>query len=424
MRYFADLHVHGKFSRATSPSADLATISVWARKKGIAVVGTGDFTHPGWRTEIEQSLIPAEPGLFRLRPELERAAESELPGSRATRFLLQVEISGIYRRSEKTRKVHNLVFVPDLPTADVFTRRLARVGNLAADGRPILGLDSRDLLEIVLDSGPDAHLIPAHIWTPWFSVLGSKSGFDAVDECFGDLAKHVFAVETGLSSDPAMNWRLSSLDRFRLISSSDAHSPEKLGREATVFEGELGYDAIFEALRTGRGYGGTVEFFPEEGKYHLDGHRKCDIRLDPKESLRVGGICPVCDRPLTLGVAHRVEELADRAAGATARNAAPFKCFVPLPEILAELAGVGSGSKTVSRQYETLVRNFGSELSILDSLPLPDLERDGRELLAEAIRRMRANRVLRDAGYDGEYGAIRMFGREELGELRRRTLRP
>ncbi|MBI2377359.1 MAG: UvrD-helicase domain-containing protein [Deltaproteobacteria bacterium] len=413
-RYVADLHVHGKFSRATSPSTDFAALSSWARRKGISVVGTGDFTHPGWRAEIDEALVPAEPGLFRLNPELERRVDAEGYGGVPTRFMLQVEISGIYRRSERTRKVHNLVYVPTLEAADRFVTRLSRAGNLAADGRPILGLDSRDLLEIVLESGPDSHLIPAHIWTPWFSALGSKSGFDTIDECFADLAKHVFALETGLSSDPAMNWRLSSLDRFTLVSSSDAHSPEKLGREACVFETGLSYFELFEALRTRKGYGGTFEFFPEEGKYHLDGHRKCSVRLEPRESKALGGLCPECGKPLTLGVSHRVEELADREDGAVSPSASPFRCLVPLPEVLAELSGVGSSSKTVQRQYDVLVRKFGSELDVLESVPLDELARDGRELLSEAIRRMRSNEVIREPGYDGEYGVIRMFSRDEL----------
>jgi PHP family Zn ribbon phosphoesterase len=281
MRFHADLHVHSKYSRATSRDLDLEHLAYWAARKGICVVGTGDFCHPAWRAEIGDKLTPAEPGLFRLRADLEQAVQAKLPAACRTpvRFLLEVEISTIYKKGDKTRKVHHLIYAPDLATVDRMSAALARIGNIASDGRPILGLDSRNLLDIALDSGPDAYLVPAHIWTPWFAALGSMSGFDSIVECYGDLADHIFAVETGLSSDPPMNWRLSMLDRYRLTSNSDAHSPGKLGREATTFDCDLDYFAIRNALKTGQGYVGTVEFFPEEGKYHLDGHRKCEVRL-------------------------------------------------------------------------------------------------------------------------------------------------
>ena len=304
MRFHADLHIHSKHSRATSRDCDLEHLAYWARKKGIAVVGTGDFTHPAWLAELKQKLVPAEPGLFRLQDEITRAVDSTLPPAcaGATRFMLSVEISTIYKKGELTRKIHHLIYVPDFAAAERVAARLARIGNIASDGRPILGLDSRHLLEIVLEASPDAYLVPAHIWTPWFAVLGSRSGFDSVAECYGDLADHVFAVETGLSSDPAMNWRISSLDRYRLVSNSDAHSPAKLGREATLFDTDLDYFALRRALESGAGYVGTVEFFPEEGKYHLDGHRKCGVRLSPEETKAHGGRCPVCGQPVTVGV--------------------------------------------------------------------------------------------------------------------------
>ena len=414
--FYADLHVHSKYSRATSRDADLEHLAMWARRKGITVVGTGDFTHPAWFEEIRSKLVPAEPGLFRLRPEIEREIESRLPASchGPTRFLLEVEISTIYKKGDRTRKVHHLIYAANLETAGRFREKLATIGNIASDGRPILGLDSRHLLEITLASGPDAYLIPAHIWTPWFAALGSKSGFDSIDECYGDLASHIFAVETGLSSDPPMNWRVSQLDRFTLVSNSDAHSPPMLGREACAFSTDLDYFAMRRALETGEGYGGTVEFFPEEGKYHLDGHRACGVRLEPPETRRLEGRCPSCGKPLTVGVMHRVEELADRPEDAAPKRTAPFRCLVQLPEILSELLDVGSKSRAVEAAASHLVGRLGPEIDILERLPLEDVERAGGGLLREALTRLRAGKVHRDAGYDGEYGVIRLFAPDEI----------
>ncbi|MCW5556270.1 MAG: UvrD-helicase domain-containing protein [Verrucomicrobiae bacterium] len=416
MRFFADLHVHSKFARATSGDLDLEHMALWAAKKGVGVLGTGDFTHPGWLAEIREKLLPAEPGLFRLKPELERWCAERFPpfASQPTRFLLQVEISTIYKKGDKTRKVHHCHYMPDLAAAERFIARLARIGNLNADGRPILGLDSRHLLEITLEAGDGAFLIPAHIWTPWFAVLGSKSGFDTIADCYGDLTPHLFAMETGLSSDPPMNWRLSQLDRYTLVSNSDAHSPGKIGREACAFDCELSYWAMREALRTGAGYGGTVEFFPEEGKYHLDGHRACGIRFEPGDTKKHGGLCPVCGRGLTVGVMHRVDELADRADGTQPTRTTPFHSLVPLPEVLGEIHRVGPASRKVADHYEKLLHTLGSELFILERAPLDELQRAGSDLLAEGIRRMRAGEVIRHAGYDGEYGVIRVFHEEEL----------
>ncbi|MGH3191453.1 MAG: endonuclease Q family protein, partial [Streptosporangiaceae bacterium] len=325
----ADLHVHSRFSRACSKDCDIEHLSLSALRKGLAVLGTGDFTHPAWAAELRETLVDAEPGLFRVRPELERRLARDTPASCAgtVRFMLSVEISTIYRRDERTRKVHHLIYAPSFEAADRITTALARIGNLASDGRPILGLDSRDLLEITLSADPGCFLVPAHVWTPWFAVLGSKSGFDAVQDCYADLAEHIFAVETGLSSDPSMNWTCSSLDRYRLVSNSDAHSPPMLGREATVFDTSLDYFAIASALRTGDGLAGTVEFFPEEGKYHLDGHRKCEIRVDPEQTRSLEGACPACGKPLTVGVLHRVAELADRPAGFRPPGAAGYTCL-------------------------------------------------------------------------------------------------
>jgi DNA helicase-2/ATP-dependent DNA helicase PcrA len=421
MRYYADLHIHSKYSRATSHDCDLLHLSAWARRKGISVIGTGDFTHPAWLAELRANLVPAEPGLFRLRDELEQETAAQIePSCRgATRFMLSVEISTIYKKGERTRKIHHLIYVPDFEAADRLVRTLSRIGNLNADGRPILGLDSRHLLEAVLSSGEGSYLVPAHIWTPWFSVLGSKAGFDAVDDCYGDLAPHIFALETGLSSDPAMNWRISALDRYRLVSNSDAHSPPKLGREATVFDTALDYFALRRALETGEGFGGTIEFFPEEGKYHLDGHRKCGVRLLPAETRARGEACPVCGQALTVGVLHRVEELSDREEGVRPDGAGDYHNLVPLPEVLAELHGAGASSKAVQRSYDGLLSRLGPELFILEEAPVETLSRAGPPLLAEAVTRMRQGRVIRDAGYDGEYGSIRLF---QPDELRRRLV--
>ena len=414
--FHADLHIHSRFSRACSKDCDIEHLSWWALRKGLTVLGTGDFTHPAWAAELKDTLVEAEPGLFRVRPDLERRLRRDTPASCAgtVRFLLSVEISTIYRRDERTRKVHHLLYAPSFEAADRITQALARIGNLASDGRPILGLDSRDLLEITLEAGPGCFLVPAHVWTPWFAVLGSKSGFDAVRDCYADLAGHVFAVETGLSSDPAMNWTCSSLDAYRLVSNSDAHSPPMLGREATVFGTDLDYFAMAEALRTGRGLDGTLEFFPEEGKYHLDGHRKCGVRIDPEQTTALEDRCPACGKPLTVGVLHRVAELADRPAGFRPDGAAGFTCLVQLPQIIGEILGTGPKSKKVAAEAGRLVAALGPELSILREVPLDDLRRVGGARFAEGIGRLRRGEVIRDAGYDGEYGTIRLFGPDEL----------
>lgn len=417
MPFYADLHIHSKYSRACSKDCDLEHLAWWARRKGISLVGTGDFTHPAWNDHLHEMLVPAEPGLFRLRPEVERDVDRTLPVAcrGPVRFMLSVEISTIYKRGDRTRKVHHLIYFPDLDAVHRFNTALGRIGNLGSDGRPILGLDSRDLLEITLEASRDGYLVPAHVWTPWFSALGSKSGFDAIEDCYADLADHVFALETGLSSDPLMNWRVSGLDRYRLVSNSDAHSPPALGREATVFDTDLDYYALREALRTGDGLVGSMEFFPEEGKYHLDGHRKCDVRLEPEQSRAHGGRCPACGKPLTLGVLYRVEELADHPEGRRPEGAAQFWNFVALPEIMGEILGVGPKSKRVDAAVCDLVNRHGPELTILQDTPAEDVERSSPPL-AEALRRMRRGEVIREGGYDGEYGVIRLF---EPGELHR-----
>jgi len=414
--FHADLHIHSRFSRACSKDCDIEHLSAGALRKGLTVLGTGDFTHPAWAAELRETLVPAEPGLFRVRPELEQRILRDSPPACAgpVRFLLSVEISTIYRRDDRTRKVHHLIYAPDFDAADRITAALAKIGNLASDGRPILGLDSRDLLDITLSADPGCFLVPAHVWTPWFAVLGSKSGFDAVQDCYADLAGHIFAVETGLSSDPSMNWACSSLDAYRLVSNSDAHSPPMLGREATVFDTELDYFSMAAALRTGNGLAGTIEFFPEEGKYHLDGHRKCGIRVEPEQTRALDTICPKCGKPLTVGVLHRIAELADRPAGFRPPGAAGFTSLVQLPEIVGEILATGPKSKKVTGEVGRLVGALGPELGILRDVPLDDLRRAGGSLLSEAIARLRRGEVVRDAGYDGEYGTIRLFQPDEL----------
>lgn len=418
--FYADFHIHSKYSRATSPQCNLENLAVWGRKKGLSVVGTGDFTHPVWFGEIQEKLIPAEPGLFRLKPDLEKAVMEEMPASvrEPMRFMLTVEISSIYKKNDKVRKNHNLVITPNLDQAKIIIEKLSRIGNLKSDGRPILGLPSRDLLEIVLEAGDGSYVIPAHVWTPWFSLFGSKSGYDSVEECFEDLSGHIFALETGLSSDPYMNRRVSALDRYRLVSNSDAHSPQKLGREACIFSTKPNFFAMKKALETGKNYEGTLEFFPEEGKYHEDGHRKCDVSLPPWESKKLDGICPKCRKPLTIGVLARVEDLADRPPDYRAKNDAPHDYLIPLPEIIGELMGRGPATKGVSGVFETLIAKLGSEFQILRDLPQEDIRAAGGELLAEAIRRLRQGHVVRQAGFDGEYGVIRVFEKNELSTLR------
>ncbi|MDG4816225.1 UvrD-helicase domain-containing protein [Micromonospora sp. WMMD956] len=420
--FVADLHIHSKYSRACSRDLTTPNLAWWARRKGVGVLGTGDFTHPAWYDHLRETLHPAEPGLYRLSPETERDVARRLPPRLASeaeadpvRFMLSVEISTIYKRDDRTRKVHHLVYLPDLDAVERFNTTLGRIGNIASDGRPILGLDSRDLLEITLEASPDGYLVPAHIWTPWFSALGSKSGFDAIADCYADLAGHVFAVETGLSSDPEMNWRVGSLDRYQLVSNSDAHSPPALAREATVFATGRDYFAIREALRTGDGLAGTIEFFPEEGKYHADGHRLCGVNWSPERTRAAGGRCPECGKPLTVGVLSRVEELADRPEGHRPAHARDVTHLVPLAEILGELNRVGPKSKKVEGKLNDLVAALGPELEILTRAPLDEIGRVGGELLAEGIGRLRRGDVRRVPGYDGEYGVITLFDPAELG---------
>ena len=414
--YIADLHIHSRFSRATSRDGDLPRLDWWARRKGIALVGTGDFTHPVWRQELREQLVPAGEGVYALREELRLSAPAS---GGSPRFVITGEISCIYKRSGRTRKVHHLILLPSLEAADQLSARLEAIGgNLRSDGRPILGLDSRDLLELTLDACPEAELIPAHIWTPHFAMFGAFSGFDSIEECFGGLAGHIHAVETGLSSDPPMNWRLSALDGLTLVSNSDAHSPARLGREANLLNTGLSYPELLSAIRTGEGFGGTIEFFPEEGKYHLDGHRNCGVCLPPAQTQARDGLCPVCGKPLTIGVEHRVEELADRPAGVRPAGARPYESLAPLPEVIAASTGVSAPGKKAMALYEQMLRELGPECAILRELPAEDIGAVAGPWVAEGIRRLRLGRVERRAGYDGLYGSIALFSPEETARLR------
>jgi uncharacterized protein (TIGR00375 family) len=414
MRFIADLHVHSKYSRATAKNLDLENLYLWAQYKGIQVVGTGDFVHPKWFKELEEKLEPAENGLFKLKDKFAMALDARIPKScrGEVRFMLSVEISSIYKRHDKVRKVHNLIFSPSLKAAKKIQAKLGAIGNISSDGRPILGLDSYDLLSITLEADAKNLFVPAHIWTPWFSALGSMGGFDSMQDAFGGLTKHIFAVETGLSSDPPMNWRLKGLDDFILISNSDAHSPSKLGREANIFDTDFSYDGIYKALsdKDDKGLVSTLEFFPEEGKYHFDGHRSCQVRWPPKETIKHKGICSVCGKPVTVGVMNRVEALADRSEGVKSKRWRPYQNIVPLPELIAEAKNMGTASNAVQESYMNILSKLGNEFYILRDCPIADIQRVAGDVLAEGINRMRQGKVDIAAGYDGEFGTIKIFG--------------
>jgi len=406
MEFVADLHLHSKYSRATSRDMDLENLDKWAKIKGIKVLGTGDFTHPQWFENLKDKLEPAEPGLFKLR-------DSE------TRFLLSAEISCIYSKDNRVRKIHVIIFAPSFDVVEKINAQLSWIGNLKSDGRPILGLDAKELAKIVLTASRDCLLVPAHAWTPWFSIFGSKSGFNSVEECFEEYSKYIYSIETGLSSDPLMNWRLSALDKIALISNSDSHSPSRIGREANVFNTDLSYSGITEAIKAKdpERFLYTIEFFPEEGKYHFDGHRNCDIKLSPKETKKYNGVCPVCGKLLTIGVLNRVEELADREEGVKPEGAIPFKNLVPLEEIIADVLGQGKGTKEVEKEYQNLIRAFGSEFNVLIDASKEELEKTALPEIAEAVIRVREGRVFKEPGYDGVYGKIRIFSKEERKDL-------
>ncbi len=404
MKFAADFHIHSKYSRATSPSMDLESLDKWAKIKGVKVLGTGDFTHPEWLKNLKEKLEPAEPGLLKLQN-----------FDSSTRFILTAEISCIYSKGGKIRKIHIIVFAPSFEVVDKINFELNKIGNLKSDGRPILGLDVKELAKIVLDADKNCLVVPAHAWTPWFAIFGSKSGFDSIEECFDDYSKYICAVETGLSADPKMFWRISKLDRITLISNSDAHSPQKIGREANVFDTELSYQGIMDAIKIKdkNKFLYTIEFFPEEGKYHYDGHKDCDLRLSPKESKKYNNFCPICGKPLVIGVLNRVEKLADRPESFAPENAIPFKSLIPLQEIIAESLGVSVVSKQVDKFYNNLTENLGSEFEILLESERINLEKYSLPEVAEGIIRVRNGKVDIEPGYDGVYGKIKIFGEKE-----------
>ena len=417
MRFIADLHIHSKYSRATSKDMSPEAIWKWAQIKGIGVVGTGDFTHPGWLNELSEKIEPSGNGLFKLKKEYESNGVPESCKSEVS-FILSAEISCIYRKNDRTRKVHSLILVPDFSDAARINLALSRIGNLKADGRPILGLDAMELLKTVMDLCPSAVFIPAHAWTPHFSVFGAVSGFDSLEECFEDYTPYINAIETGLSSDPAMNWRLSALDNITLISNSDAHSPSKMGREANIFDAEKSFSAIANSMRTREGFLGTIEFFPEEGKYHYDGHRACAISLSPEETIRQGYLCPKCGKRVTVGVLHRVEKLADRPQGYKPESTPPYYSLIPLVEVIAETIGVGVASKKVDMEFQRLIQVLGNEFTILMDAPIHGIEQASSPLIGEAISRVRSGRIHVAPGYDGEYGKIKIFDAAERKEVR------
>ncbi|PJE57865.1 MAG: DNA helicase UvrD [Candidatus Portnoybacteria bacterium CG10_big_fil_rev_8_21_14_0_10_36_7] len=421
MKFISDLHIHSKYSRATSKDMDLEHLNKWAQIKGIQVMGTGDLTHPQWFKELKQNLAPAEDGLFILKKQSTKLKND--PGiflskdrSRPTRFLLSGEISCIYSKKGKTHRVHLLVYAPYFEAVEKINARLNILGNVKSDGRPILGLDAKELAKIIFALCAECVIVPAHIWTPWFSVFGSMSGFDSLTDCFEEYAKYIFAIETGLSSDPSMNWRLSALDNISFISNSDSHGLTRIGREANVFNTELSYRGIFRAIQQKKpeNFLETIEFFPEEGKYHYDGHLKCKVRMSPDETIKNNGKCPKCGRQVTVGVMSRVSVLADRQEGDSPKNTIPFRRAMPLDEIIA--AGVGLisvGAKAVKKEYKNLVENIGCELDILLEIPLGDLAKSTLPEIAEGIKRMRNGEITVEPGYDGEYGHIKIFKKGE-----------
>lgn len=417
--YIADLHIHSRYARATSSECVPEYLDLWARRKGIELVGTGDFAHAAWRAQLREKLTSCGDGFYTLKDEY-RLRDAFTPEEPRPRFVITGEISTIYKKDGRTRKVHHLIILPSLEDADALSARLEHIGNIHSDGRPILGLDSRDLCALTFDVCPRAIYIPAHIWTPHFSLFGAFSGFDTIEACFGDMTPHIHALETGLSSDPPMNWRLSALDRFTLVSNSDAHSPAKLGREANLIGGKMNYDDFSRAI-CGQAPGsflGTIEFFPEEGKYHFDGHRGCGVCLSPRESLSRENLCPVCQKRMTIGVSHRVEELSDRPEGFRPVHAPGYENLVPLPEIIGAALGVGAASAKVTQAYMALLRDIGPEFTILRTAEITDIRTAGGELIAEGVKRMREGRIVMHPGFDGEFGKLEVFTPDELSALK------
>jgi len=404
MKIIADFHIHSKYSRATSRDMDLEHIFQSAKEKGITVVGTGDFMHPEWFDNLKNKLEPAEEGLYRLK---------NTDGS--VRFVVTGEISNMYTRHGRGRRIHNLIILPSLESAEKINNILSWQGNIKSDGRPILGMDSEELLKIVIDTAPKALFVPAHCLTPWFGIFGSMSGFDSLEEAFGENIKHIYAMETGLSADPAMIWRIPDGRKMALISNSDAHSPVKLGREVNVFDTELSYSAIRDAIikKDKSKFLYTIEFFPEEGKYHYDGHRLCKISMSPEQRKKVKGICPKCGRKLTIGVLSRVDELADKKDGFVPSDAIPYKSLVPLKEIIAEAMGIGPQTKGVEKQYQTLIQKFSNEFNILLDVPFEELSKFTLPRVAKGIKRVRSGKLIIEPGFDGEFGKVKIFQEDE-----------
>ena len=407
MRWIADFHLHSRYSRATSKEMEVESLARWAKKKGVTLLGTGDFTHPTYLAELRSKLEPLGNGLLRLKK-----------GDQGVRFILTTELSNIYTQAGRVRRIHTLLFAPSFEVVQAISSKLANLGKISSDGRPIFGFSAKDLAKMILDLSPDCMVIPAHAWTPWFSIFGANSGFDSIEECFGEMSPFIYAIETGLSSDPEMNWRLSALDRITLISNSDAHSPNRLGREANAFQGPLDYKEIVEALRTKdrKRFLFTIEFFPEEGKYHYDGHRDCEVILAPSQTRAHQYLCPKCHKKLTVGVMHRVEELADRPEGTIPKSAIPSIHLIPLEEVLAEALGHRVGTKAVEMEYERLVERGGSEFHILLDATPDELESFAPPRVLEAIIRMRQGKVSIVPGHDGVYGKISLFPEEKEDE--------
>ncbi len=420
MDFIADLHIHSHHSMATSKQLRPEFLDYWAKIKGIKVVGTGDFTHPEWLKELKEKLEPAEDGLFKLKESYKIPHFIPETEENEVRFILSAEISNIYKKNGVVRKIHSVILAPDFETVESYQHKLSSMNfNITSDGRPILGLDVRDLLELTLEISDRNFFIPAHIWTPWFSVFGSKSGFDRMEDCFEDLSHHIHAIETGLSTDPPLNWMCSFLDRYTFLSNSDAHSPEKLGRNANLFRSELSYDAMVEAMKTGNpsNFGGTIDMYPQEGKYHYDGHRKCQVRWSPVETLKHNGICPVCGKKVTVGVTNRIVKLSDREEITQKENRLPYYSLIPLKEMISEIEGVGEKSKKVAKRYEQLIGKAGSEFNLLHFQPVEQVKEIAGDVIAEGIRRMRNNEVIIKEGYDGEYGQIKVFQPDEVKYL-------
>ncbi len=412
MRFIADFHLHSKYSRATSKEMEVETLARWAKKKGISLLGTGDFTHPTYLTELRSKLEPLGNGLLRLKKE-----------DQGVQFILTTEMSNIYSQGGKVRRIHTLIFAPSFEVVQALSSKLGNLGKISSDGRPIFGFSAKDLAKMILDISPDCMVIPAHAWTPWFSIFGANSGFDSIEECFGEMTPFIHAIETGLSSDPEMNWRLSALDGITLISNSDAHSPNRLGREANAFDCALDYGELTETLRTKdrKRFLFTLEFFPEEGKYHYDGHRECGVIFAPSQTKTHQYLCPKCHKKLTVGVMHRVEELADRPEGFVPRNAIPSIHLIPLEEILAEALGQRVGTKAVEVEYEKLLERGGSEFQILLDATPDELQSFVSPRVLEAIIRMRQGKVLILPGHDGAYGKISLFPEEERTKRQRNS---